>query len=1667
MRCGTRQKTLAALVLLLVFIAGMGLCGPSTSQRSRVRRKNMKVRINATGDTIVMKFLRPNSDTKLEGYILGYGSSMFSKQFIQLPENGKPYETEFDAEPKYLIAVQPIPTNDVKKHCKGKVQLDKPLHLVIASVTPTSVLLSWGTLLKTPYEGNIMNDCLEDGHYTVRYRERNRKWNYQTCPTSDTVIDHLKPNTAYEFSVQPNSKDGTGVWSEPVLHVNSNAGMFAAPCGRSPTPKLHFKQKHLSIGSKSHGHILSLLLNPGKGELFRSVAPTHEKVPIAPKHSLSLPLPAPEAPLPVHPKKAQTPTDSLVSPPQPREPYTNLEQPAPNHQQPSIYTPITGPKLLLRKTEASSKVLTHTGIESHANPLTMTTDPSPEQSPSHPVAQIPERPQSQPTSKPVTPSPKQHHLTSTGTIANERQKQTTTKLFSQRPGQPPKYPSPSRKESKLPQKSSEPHKHSLQLHKTSEPRTKPRPKNQTTPFVAPKLQQNVSLKKAQTNPPLKNKTQFTETKTGRVLETLQPNSQHGPQTKAGEPKTHSTLRTQSQTKPPSEVQNQQHYQPDDQALDFDQPEPKPSLGFSIPRPKVQSKTHQPTLKLNAEPRTRQPTPRSDTEPRTRQQTPRPETEPRTRQQTPRLDTEPRTRQQTPRSDTEPRTRQQTPRSDTEPRTRQQTPRSDTEPRTRQQTLRLDTEPRTRQQTPRPDTEPRTRQQTPRSDTEPRTRQQTPRSDTEPRTRQQTPWLDTEPRTRQQTPRLDTEPRTRQQTPRSDTEPRTRQQTPRLDTEPKRLQPTPRLDTEPRTCQQTPRLDTEPRTRQQTPRSDTEPRTSQQTLRLDTEPWRHQPTPSSGTEPMRLQQTPRSDTEPRTRQQTPRSDTEPRTRQQTPRLDTEPRTRQQTPRSDTEPRTRQQTPRSDTEPRTRQQTPKLGTEPRRHQPTPKLGTEPRRHQPTPRFNAEPKTDQPTPILDTEPRRHQPTTRLDTESMRHQQTSRLDTEPKTNQQTPRLYTEPRTHEQSPRLYTEPRTHEQSPRLDAEPRTHEQSPRLDAEPRTRQQTPRLYTEPKITQQTPSLNVEPKNEQPNKEPKTKVQQLSHVPPTTQPSIVQMLNTEVPPMSLPASNYQPQPGIQIQLPTESDPTKTLPSVPTAPSPAEGGKPLPQPALATETPASYHHGTGPSVVEDARSSTSSAANPAGRNATLFRNRVPPDSTRNGGRSIPPSKTLTPSPSSNTPKAGGAQHRGIARPKPVVWSKDQLVLHSSVPVKPVKRPNLVGIPNEHDKPMDLKQGDKMSFSKPLVPRQQTTTPALKSLKMDLKKADKAAILKPQPPLPKRQMTNATPAVNRFSDITFNATRFDKNENSSIFSPQPTSEVDATGKKRFTASHVVYKTDKKPNEPCSITSSLAYFPDEEGVDRNVTNPPSVPPSNLTVVTVEGCPSFVILDWEKSDNETKEYEVVSTTKGPNGQEVSILTTNQTHTAVENLKPESSYEFKVTPKNELGTGPSSDPVSFSTESADPRVSENVSGKDAIWTQFPFKADSYSECNGKMYVKRTWYRKFVGIQLCNSLRYKIYLSDSLNGKFYNIGDQTGYGEDHCQFVDSFLDGRTGTQMFADQLPSRPGTSPSHNAFILPTLILDFVCSGFYRALRQEPVHFGEIGAKTHVTYVGWYECGTPIPGKW
>ncbi|XP_064148959.1 fibronectin type III domain-containing protein 1 isoform X2 [Loxodonta africana] len=309
--------------------------------------------------------------------------------------------------------------------------------------------------------------------------------------------------------------------------------------------------------------------------------------------------------------------------------------------------------------------------------------------------------------------------------------------------------------------------------------------------------------------------------------------------------------------------------------------------------------------------------------------------------------------------------------------------------------------------------------------------------------------------------------------------------------------------------------------------------------------------------------------------------------------------------------------------------------------------------------------------------------------------------------------------------------------------------------------------------------------------------------------------------------------------------------------------------------------------------------------------------------------------------------------------------------------------------------------------------------------------------------------------------SVISPEgsissfPEEEFDLAGKKRFVAPYVTY-LNKDSSAPCSLTDALDHF-QVDSLDEIIPNelkksdlPPQHTPRNITVVAVEGCHSFVIVDWDKAapGDVVTGYLVYSASyEDFIRNKWSAQASSVTHLPIENLKPNTRYYFKVQAQNPHGYGPVSPSVSFVTESDNPLLVVRPPGGEPIWIPFTFKHDpGYTDCHGRQYVKRTWYKKFVGVVLCNSLRYKIYLSDNLKDTFYGIGDSWGRGEDHCQFVDSHLDGRTGPQSYVEALPPIPG---------------------YYRQYRQEPVRFGRIGFGTPYYYVGWYECGVSIPGKW
>ncbi|KAL6091706.1 hypothetical protein STEG23_031833, partial [Scotinomys teguina] len=123
-----------------------------------------------------------------------------------------------DAEPKYLIVVRPVPPPSQKKSCSGKSRSRKPLQLVVGTLSPSSVFLSWGFLINPHHDWTLPSHCPNDRFYTIRYREKDKekKWIFQLCPATETIVDNLKPNTVYEFGVKDNMEGG--IWSKVFNH---------------------------------------------------------------------------------------------------------------------------------------------------------------------------------------------------------------------------------------------------------------------------------------------------------------------------------------------------------------------------------------------------------------------------------------------------------------------------------------------------------------------------------------------------------------------------------------------------------------------------------------------------------------------------------------------------------------------------------------------------------------------------------------------------------------------------------------------------------------------------------------------------------------------------------------------------------------------------------------------------------------------------------------------------------------------------------------------------------------------------------------------------------------------------------------------------------------------------------------------------------------------------------------------------------------------------------------------------------------------------------------------------------------------------------------------------------------------------------------------------------
>ncbi|XP_031518832.1 target of Nesh-SH3 isoform X14 [Papio anubis] len=1413
------------------------LCGSITlalgnaQKLPKGKRPNLKVHINTTSDSILLKFLRPSPNVKLEGLLLGYGSNVSPNQYFPLPAEGKFTEAIVDAEPKYLIVVRPAPPPSQKKSCSGKTRSRKPLQLVVGTLTPSSVFLSWGFLINPHHDWTLPSHCPNDRFYTIRYREKDKekKWIFQICPATETIVENLKPNTVYEFGVKDNVEGG--IWSKIFNHktvVGSKKvnGKIQSTYDQDHTVPAYVPRKLIPItiikqviqnvthkdSTKSPekaplgGVILVHLIIPGLNETTVKLPASLMfeisdalKTQLAKNETLALPA------------KSKTPEVEKIS------------------ARSTTETPETVPRTTKPTTSSALDVSGTTLVVSKRTPETLQTILIPQfELPLSTLApkRLPEFPEAKtpfPFEKPggTLASSEKPWIVPTAKISEDSkvlQPQTATyDVFSS----PTTSDEPEISESYTATSDrildSVPPKTSRTLE---QPRATLAPRE--TPFVPQKLEIFTSPEMQPTTAAPQQTTSIPSTPKRR------------PRPKP--PRTKPERTTSAGTITPKISKS---------------PEPT----WTTPAPsKTQFISLKPKIPLSPEVTHTKPVP----EPQTllpSQSTIGPET----------LETKPSTTTLAPRK------------------------------------------------TKRPGRRPRPR---PRPKTTPSPEVPKSKPALEPATIQPEPLVPTTASKPSERPKTTPRPDAPQIQPGSKP--------------PKQLLPKPQATAEP-----------------------------------------DMPPTKSVSEPVAFE------TEAPSMTIVPTTDIEPVT------------VRTEAPVTTLAPKTSQRT-------RTRRPRPKHKTTPRPETPQTKLDFGPI----TPGTSSAPtttkRTRRPHPKPKTTPHPEVPQTKLVVESVTY-----VSEPPETTLETSPLPSQSITLPSPDEPQTEPAP-KQTPRAPPKPKT---SPR----PRIPQTQPVPKGPQRITAK-PKTSPSPEVSYTTPAPKDVL--LPHKP---DPEVSQSE-----PVLQPVT-FRFEPPKTTIAPLE---TRGIPFIPMiSPSPS-------QEELQT-------------ILEETDQSTQER----------FTTKIP--------RTTELAKTTQ------------APHRFYTTVRPRTSDKPHIrpVLHRTT-TRPT-RPKPSGMPSGNGVGTGVKQAPKPSGADrnvsvdsphptkkpgtrrpPLPPR--PTPPRRKPLPPNnvTGKPGSAGIISSGPitipPLRSTLRPTGTPLERIATDIkqpTVPASG-EELENITDFSSSPTRETDPLGKPRFKGPHVRY-LQKPDDSPCSITDSVKRFPKEDATEGNATSPPQNPPTNLTVVTVEGCPSFVILDWEKPLNDTvTEYEVISRENGSfSGKNKSIQITNQTFSTVENLKPNTSYEFQVKPKNPLGEGPVSNTVAFSTESADPRVSEPVSaGRDAIWTERPFDSDSYSECKGKQYVKRTWYKKFVGVQLCNSLRYKIYLSDSLTGKFYNIGDQRGHGEDHCQFVDSFLDGRTGQQLTSDQLPIK---------------------EGYFRAVRQEPVQFGEIGGHTQINYVQWYECGTTIPGKW
>ncbi|XP_049824864.1 neogenin isoform X2 [Aethina tumida] len=221
-------------------------------EETKVPDKPAYIKVRSMSDVLYVMWAPPiRQNTRIRNYILGWGKGVPDMYTTELHENNRTYIIKnLDANSEYVLSIrasnqmgtgpptyttvrtqdEPIP--------EPPVLLMPPIGLKAHVITPQSVVLYWT-------DPSLKSQVVKDNRvYVIKYTaEKSSKNKFENTSDLNFMIDDLKPNTVYEFSVKLIKGTRESPWSMVVTNKT-----FELPPNVAPRDlDVHFKDEENQI----------------------------------------------------------------------------------------------------------------------------------------------------------------------------------------------------------------------------------------------------------------------------------------------------------------------------------------------------------------------------------------------------------------------------------------------------------------------------------------------------------------------------------------------------------------------------------------------------------------------------------------------------------------------------------------------------------------------------------------------------------------------------------------------------------------------------------------------------------------------------------------------------------------------------------------------------------------------------------------------------------------------------------------------------------------------------------------------------------------------------------------------------------------------------------------------------------------------------------------------------------------------------------------------------------------------------------------------------------------------------------------------------------------------------------------------------------------------------